>query len=201
MTAPAVTIPAALRLRGYRAVDLPLLSGDWLPGELLGLPVPGRPALADPASVPPPSPGRGLAEEVLVLPETAFVRFSELDWVHRRARLEIGLRPGAAAVAGPLLRAALAHAHRTLNLRRVYGWFTPGAAHPHDAHDAPGRAAAHPRGADDAHPHDPRGGERPSAAEELLRSAGLSPEADVPQALWLDGRPVDRQIWGVFRHD
>ncbi len=176
MTAPVATAPAGLRLRGYRAADLPLLSGDWLPGELLGLAVPGRPALADPASVPPPSPDRGPAEELLVLPDTAFVRFSEVDWVHRRARLEIGLRPGAAAVAGPLLRAALAHAYRTLNLRRVYGWFTPAA-------------------------HATAGGERPPGAEELLRGAGLSFEAGVPQALWLDGRPVDRQIWGVFRHD
>jgi hypothetical protein len=200
MTAPVATAPAGLRLRGYRAADLPLLSGDWLPGELLGLPVPGRPALADPASVPPPSPDRGPAEELLVLPDTAFVRFSEVDWVHRRARLEIGLRPGAAAVAGPLLRAALAHAYRTLNLRRVYGWFTPAAVDGRAVHDAPtpyDAPAAH--GAPAA--HDTAGGERPPGAEELLRGAGLSFEAGVPQALWLDGRPVDRQIWGVFRHD
>jgi hypothetical protein len=156
----------AVRLRGYRTADLPLLSGPWLPGELLGLPASDRPPFAEPAAVPPPASGRR-GDELYVLPGAGFVRFTELDWVHRRGRLETGLRPGAAESAAGLLAAALDHAHRTLNLRRVYGWYTP---------------------------------ERPGT-EELLRGAGLSPEADIPQALWLDGRPVGRQIWGMSRHD
>jgi hypothetical protein len=169
-----------MMLRGYRDTDLPLLTGGWLPGELLGLPVPGRPALAEPARVPPPrepadddrtahEPGQD--DELCVVHGTGFVRLTDLDWVHRRARLETGLRAGAENGAGPLLKAALDHAFRALNLRRVFGWVTPAATLP------------------DGLPRDT-----------LLRDAGLRPEADIPRALWLDGRPVTRQIWGVTRH-
>lgn len=94
-----------------------------------------------------------------------------MDWVHRRARLEIGLRSGAAGGAEPLLKAALDHAFRALNLRRVFGWVTPAVPLP----DGISRDA-------------------------LLRDAGLAPEAAIPRALWLDGRPVARQIWGATRH-
>jgi hypothetical protein len=165
-----------MMLRGYRDTDLPLLTGGWLPGELLGLPVPGRPALAEPAQVPPPrDPGDDVAagrdDELCVVPGTGFVRLTALDWVHRRARLEIGLRPGAENGAEPLLKAALDHAFRALNLRRVFGWVTPAVPLP------------------DGLPRDA-----------LLRDAGLSREADIPRALWLDGRPVARQIWGATRH-
>lgn len=49
-----------MMLRGYRDTDLPLLSGDWLPGELLGLPVPGRPRWPNrPGCGPPRSGGTG----------------------------------------------------------------------------------------------------------------------------------------------
>ncbi|WP_219806351.1 hypothetical protein, partial [Streptomyces sp. SM12] len=37
--------------------------------------------------------------------------------------------------------------------------------------------------------------------EEVLRAAGLAREAEVPHALWLDGRPVGRQIWGMCSDD
>ncbi|MFJ1586544.1 GNAT family N-acetyltransferase [Streptomyces sp. NPDC088197] len=165
-----------MMLRGYRGADLPLLTGHWLPGELLGLSVPGRPVLAEPARVPAPEgPGEdgapGQDDELCVVPGTGFVRLAALDWVHRRARLEIGLRPGAETSAEPLLKAALDHAFRVLGLSRVFGWVTPAVPLP------------------DGLPRDA-----------LLRDAGLSPEADIPRALWLDGRPVARQIWGATRH-
>ncbi|WP_406492347.1 hypothetical protein OG936_03080 [Streptomyces sp. NBC_00846] len=160
------TLTTALRLRGYRSADLPLLSGGWLPGELLGLPDPDRPPLADPSSVPAPAAGRP-DDELCVVDGVGFVRFTELNWVHRRARLETGLLREASHLAGPLLEAALVHAFSWLNLRRVHGWYTPA-------------------GPDGVPP---------------LRAAGLAPEAEIPQALWLDGRPVSRQIWGVSRPD
>ncbi|MBB0246060.1 hypothetical protein FNQ90_18600 [Streptomyces alkaliphilus] len=163
---PAAGAPGGPRLRGYRAGDLPLLTGSWLPGELLGLPVPGRPPLADPATVPPPASDRP-GDELYVLPGTAFVRFTEVDWIHRRARLETGFAPGADAHVRALLDAALGHARGTLGLRRVYGWVTPG---------------------------------RPGA-EDVLRAVGLAREARIPHALWLDGRPVGRQIWGMCSDD
>ncbi|EWM18213.1 hypothetical protein [Kutzneria sp. 744] len=44
-----------MRLRGYRSGDADLLSGPWLPGELLGLPVADWPPLAPPTTVAPPA--------------------------------------------------------------------------------------------------------------------------------------------------
>ena len=116
-----------MRLRGYRDADAPLLSGPWLPGELLGLPAAGRPALAEPAAVPPPLDHE---TELCIAPDVGFARFSELDQVARRARLEIGLRPGAAGAAGDLLEVALRHGFENLNLHRLHGWVTPTAAAP-----------------------------------------------------------------------
>lgn len=146
-------------LTGFRERDRSLLAGHWLPGELLGLPVADRPPLADAVTVEPPSAGSAL----VVLPGAGFVRLTELDWVHRRARLEIGLQ---AAPEDPvlLLKTALAYGFRALNLHRLYGWVTP-AVHPDLA---------------------------------ALTAAGLEREAVVPQALWHDGRPVDRELWGVL---
>ncbi|MEU6171955.1 GNAT family protein [Streptantibioticus parmotrematis] len=152
-----------MRLRGYRGDDLPLLSGPWLPGELLGLPAPGRPALAPEARFAPPA---DTSVDLCVAPEAGCVRYTELDWVNRRARLEIGVRPDATDSAAELLHAALVHGFRTLNLHRVYGWVTP-------------------------HTGDRTG---------LLERAGLRLEAELPQALWLDGRPATRQIWGRVHH-
>lgn len=113
-----------MRLRGYRDADAPLLSGPYQPGELLGLPQPDRPALAEPASVPPP---RDHEAELCIAPDTGFARFSELDQVARCGRLETALRPEAAGTARELLDAALAHGFGVLNLRRLHGWVTPAA--------------------------------------------------------------------------
>ncbi len=111
-----------MRLRGYRDADAPLLSGRHLPGELLGLPPAGRPALAEPAVVPPP---RDHEVELCIAPDAGFARFSELDLVARSARLETGVRPEAADTARDLLAAALTHGFEVLNMRRLYGWVTP----------------------------------------------------------------------------
>jgi hypothetical protein len=150
----------AVMLRGYRSEDVPLLTGHWLRAELLGLAPPGVPGTADPTVVPAP---RDATEELCILPGAGFVRFAELDWVHRRARLEIGLQPKAAGCALSALTVALTHALRVLNLHRVYGWATPDAGAP----------------------------------TALLAQAGLRQEATVPEAFWLGGRPVGRQIWGA----
>jgi hypothetical protein len=151
-----------MRLRGYRGGDADLLAGPWLPGELLGLPLADWPPLAAPTTVPPPAdPG----QELCIAPGLGFVRYTELDWVHRRARVEIGLH----GVEGldVLLKTVVAHGFRTLNLSRLYGWVTP--------------LVEPPTG--------------------LLADVGFEREAALPAATWLDGRPVDREIWGVVRHD
>jgi hypothetical protein len=150
-------------LRGYRSTDRGLLAGPWLPGELLGLPLPDWPALAAPTAVAPPA---GPDDELCVVPGVAFVRFAELDWVHRRARLEIGVAPGPAPDADLLVKSAVAHAVQTLGLRRLHGWVTPTV--------------------------DP-----PTAA---LAAAGFRREATVPEAVWLDGGPRTREVWGLVHH-
>src|ERR1700728_2656242 len=99
----AVTSPA---ITGYRDAHRPLLRGHWLPGELLAAPLPGRPAFAEPLEI--AASGQSAAERLYVVPGTAFVRYTELDWIHRHARLEIGLSDGAAEAAGPVLARALA---------------------------------------------------------------------------------------------
>ena len=111
-----------MTLQGYREDDRDLLTGSWLAGELLGLPVPDRPPLAEPATVPPPS---GDDDELCVLPGVAFVRYTGLDWVHRRARVEIGLREGHEDAASMLAGLAVDHGLRDLRLHRLYGWITP----------------------------------------------------------------------------
>ncbi|RBM20481.1 hypothetical protein [Streptomyces sp. PT12] len=115
-----------MRLRGYRDGDRALLTGRWLPGELLGLPLPGWPALAEPTAVPPPS---GPGDELCVAPG-AFVRYADIDWVGRSARVETGRAPDAPTTAEALLEAAVAHGFHRLNLRRLYGWVTPAAPTP-----------------------------------------------------------------------
>jgi hypothetical protein len=149
-----------MKLKGYREADRALLTGPWLPGELLGLPVEGRPPLAEPSSVEPPADDTA---ELCVVPGTGFVRFTGVDWIHRHARLEIGLH-SAARDPLPVLEAAVEHGFRVLGLRRLYGWVTP------DVH----------------------------SAETVLKSGGFQWEATVPQALWVAGRAVDRQLWGAL---
>jgi hypothetical protein len=109
-----------MKLRGYRGTDRDLLRGPWLAGELLGLPLGGWPALADPTEVPPPA---GHDEELCVT-DGAFVRYTGIDWVHRRARVEIGVHTGLSNPAG-LVEAAVQHGFAGLNLRRLHGWVTP----------------------------------------------------------------------------
>ncbi|WP_086848232.1 hypothetical protein [Amycolatopsis kentuckyensis] len=108
-----------MKLRGYRGTDRGLLSGPWLAGELLGLPLEDWPALAAPTEVPPPA---GDDEELCVT-DGAFVRYTDIDWVHRRARVEIGVHNRQSEV-DDLLRAAVEHGFTGLNLRRLYGWVT-----------------------------------------------------------------------------
>ncbi|MFG2011504.1 hypothetical protein ACGFNF_20800 [Micromonospora sp. NPDC048868] len=118
-----------MTLRGYRSTDLPLLTGPWLAGELLGMPLEQAPTMVVPAAVEAP---KDNTVELCVLPGAAFVRFAELDWVHRRARLEIGVQPGAEDLVPALLKTAVSHGFRVLNLHRLYGWVTPAAAAPVD---------------------------------------------------------------------
>ncbi|GAA3226353.1 hypothetical protein MTQ10_22665 [Streptomyces sp. XM83C] len=150
-----------MKLKGFRAADAALLTGDWLPGELLGLPVVDRPPLAEPSRVPPPRDDR---DELCVVPGTGFVRFTGVDWIHRHARLEIGLR-SAAEDPRPVLEAALRHGFRVLGMRRLYGWLTPGVY---------------------------------DGTETVLKACGLQWEATVPQALWVAGGAMDRQLWGAL---
>ncbi len=114
-------------LRGYRHSDRGLLRGPWLPGECLGLPLADWPALAEPTTVPAPA---GPGDELCVAPGAAFVRYTELDWVHRRARVEIGVQPGHLDAAELLVKSAVAYGFDGLNLRRLYGWVTPAVEPP-----------------------------------------------------------------------
>ncbi|MDS0134224.1 MULTISPECIES: hypothetical protein [unclassified Amycolatopsis] len=109
-----------MKLRGYRGTDRGLLSGPWLAGELLGLPIGDWPALAEPTAVPPPT---GDDEELCVT-DDAFVRYTAIDWVHRRARVEIGVHSPLSDV-DTLLARAVEHGFTGLNLRRLHGWVTP----------------------------------------------------------------------------
>lgn len=113
-----------MMLRGYRTSDAALLSGPWLPGELLGLPMADWPALAGPTTV---EPAKDHTEELCVVTGQASVHYTGIDWVHRRARLSIGLQPGAHDVLEPVLKAATQHGFVVLNLHRLYGWVTPAA--------------------------------------------------------------------------
>ncbi|HVK23844.1 MAG TPA: GNAT family protein [Actinokineospora sp.] len=153
-----------MRLRGYRDSDRDLLAGHWLPGELIGLPLTDRPPLAEPTTVSAPVDDRA---ELCVADGIGFARFAEVDWVHRRARLEIGLRPDAADAAEQLVGLAVEHGLRVLNLHRVHGWVTP---------------ATTPR-------------------TDILARAGFQREAVLPDGAWHAGRAVDREIWGMVRHD
>ena len=108
-----------MMLRGYRSADASLLTGHWLPGELLGLPIQGWPALAAPTTIRPPAD----YNEELGVADGGFARFAELDWAHRRARVEVGLH--SADQAEQLLKTAVHYAFTALALRRLHGWVTP----------------------------------------------------------------------------
>jgi hypothetical protein len=112
-----------MKLRGYRSGDRALLCGRWLAGELLAEPLAGWPALAEPISV--PAPGDRADERLCVVADTAFVRFCEIDWVARRARLEIGLQQASGDATLAVLDLAVVHALGVLGLRGLRGWVTP----------------------------------------------------------------------------
>ena len=111
-----------MKLRGYRSGDGGLLTGRWLPDELLAAPRPDWPVLAEPVTIPAPA-GR-LDELLAVVDAVAFVRFCSVDWVARRARLQIGLQEEAGEAALAVLELAVEHATGILGLRRLYGWVT-----------------------------------------------------------------------------
>lgn len=118
-----------LELVGYRAAHAELLRGHWLTGELIS---PSRPAAPGPAPARTLEPAPPRPESrVLVAPDLGFVRYLEISWVSRRARLEIGYAgdpdPDRAAV---LLGAAVRHAFGAFRLRRLHGWVTPAAGLP-----------------------------------------------------------------------
>jgi hypothetical protein len=119
-----------MKLSGYRSSDCGLLSGRWLPGELLAWPQAEWPALAEQVTVAAPV-GR-LDDRLCVVSGTAFVRFCEIDWVARRARLEIGMQDEARDAAPAVLEGAIAHGTGVLGLRRLHGWVTPAVQPPTD---------------------------------------------------------------------
>jgi len=114
---------------GYRRLHRPLLDGAWVAGELLCFahnearaPSAIRAAVAEPAAGPMAS-----TERLLVVPGQAFIRFVELEPVHRRARLEVGVQGTFSATkAAGLLAQAVEIAFDRLNLVRVHGWVRPG---------------------------------------------------------------------------
>jgi hypothetical protein len=110
------------RIAGYRESHGHLLRGHWVPGELLGAAIAAvdRPVLAAPHAVP----AAAVNQELCVVPGAGFVRYAELDWIHRRARLEIGLREGAEGRAAAVLAAAVDFGFTNLGLHRLYGWAT-----------------------------------------------------------------------------
>lgn len=120
-----------LTLSGHRAADAPLLTAHVLPGELVALPIADPPALLAPVTADVPEPGR-LDARLAVVRGAGFVRYSEIDWVHRRARLEVALTvPGAdAATIKTVVELAVTHAFTTLDLRRLHGRLTPALGAP-----------------------------------------------------------------------
>jgi hypothetical protein len=166
-----------MKLRGFRDTDRALLTGHWLPGELLASPLTDRPALASPRTVAVPGdradrsgegPGAWNAR-LCVADDAAIVRYTELDWINRRARLEIAIHdPGLDEPrVKQLVELAVAHGFGGLNLHRLYGLLTPAGGAP----------------------------------TEPLAAAGFHLEGVLPQGIWLFGRPVDRQLWGAVRDE
>jgi hypothetical protein len=116
----------AIALRGFRAGHLPLLLGAWRGDDLLTAAA-GGPLVA-PAGVPEP-PGRDSSRLLLTAPGTGVAQLSEIERVHRTARLTVAsLHPLADRRTAALLRHALHVAFGRLSLHRVFGYQPPGAA-------------------------------------------------------------------------
>jgi hypothetical protein len=109
-------------VRGYRTADEALLRGYWLPRELIAEPFAAPPPLAQPITVPAHT---GSAERLYIVPGTAYVRYTELDWVARHGRLEVGLATRADWSVGEVLGRAVTVGFQALGLHRVYGALTP----------------------------------------------------------------------------
>jgi hypothetical protein len=124
---------SALRVSGYRPVHAPLLTGAWIAGELLCFAVNEARAVASCAAASYEDADRmqssSSSSRLIVLPDVGYMRLSEIEGVHRRARLEIGLQGTFdAALAESALTAARESAFGLLNLNRVYGFVR--ATHP-----------------------------------------------------------------------
>lgn len=133
-----------MKIRGYRATDCALLAGHWLPGELLAAWLVHPPVLAEPLTIPLPAGG---GARLYVVAGVACVRFAGLDWVARRARLQIGLAAGTQQHAQPVLELAIGVGFRVLDLHRLEGLLTPQISGLSDAVAAAGfvREATVPR--------------------------------------------------------
>jgi len=110
-------------LTGYRESHRELLRGNWTPGELLAPAADGRAGLAEPAVID----AARSDERLYVVPGAGFVRYREIDWIHRRARVEIGLRDQNWRLAPAVLRQARSTGMELLGLSRLYGWAAPAA--------------------------------------------------------------------------
>jgi hypothetical protein len=119
---------ATMILSGYRQSDRPLLTGHWLPGELLAAPLDDWPALAAPTVIAPPD--KQSDQRLCLVRGLGFIRFIELDWVHRRARVEIGCHQSTVDGLDTMVRLAVSHGFEALNLHRLFGWRTPMAGVP-----------------------------------------------------------------------
>jgi hypothetical protein len=130
----------AMELTGYRGTHADLLYGHWLPGELACPARPdGVPGLAAARSLAPTTahPER----RTLIAPGVGFVRFLEISWVSRHARVELGYAGGPDhELAGQLLLAAVEQGFRSFRLHRLYGWVTPAAGLPEEVLERAGFA-------------------------------------------------------------
>lgn len=117
----------AATLTGFRESHRELLRGNWPPGELLARPAGGLAAMAEPAVI---DHAVRTGMRLYVVPGAGFIRYREIDWIHRRARVEIGLRDQAWPLALAVLRQARSAGLELLGLSRLYGWATPAAGIP-----------------------------------------------------------------------
>ncbi|MFB8765405.1 GNAT family N-acetyltransferase [Nocardiopsis alba] len=108
-----------MRPRGHRSRDAHLLQGYWTPDHLVSFPDEARDELLDPETV--PLPGSDPSRRLFVVEETAVIRFVEIEPVHRRARVVVGLAPGAEEDAVDVLISAVAVGFGALNLHRLHG--------------------------------------------------------------------------------